>query len=85
MNKEIQSIIRRIENVNSGEPWFGRAIYSILEETDPKKVLAKACGLGEWVATQAGGTPSHSLRKEILGETFESGRTDVKADQAISR
>ena len=38
MNKEIQSIIRRIETVNSGEPWFGRAVYSILEEVDPKKV-----------------------------------------------
>jgi uncharacterized damage-inducible protein DinB len=41
MNKEIQSIIRRIENVNSGEPWYGRAVYSILEEADPKKVYIK--------------------------------------------
>ncbi|MEO7982509.1 MAG: DinB family protein [Bacteroidota bacterium] len=41
MNKEIQSIIRRIEKVNSGEPWFGRAVYSILEETDPKKAFIK--------------------------------------------
>ena len=39
MNSEIQSIIQRIENVNTGEPWFGRAVYSILEETDPKKVF----------------------------------------------
>ncbi|MBL0306709.1 MAG: DinB family protein [Chitinophagaceae bacterium] len=41
MNKEVQSIIRRIENVNSGEPWFGRAVFVILEEVDAKKVSIK--------------------------------------------
>lgn len=41
MNKEIQSIIRRIENVNSGQPWFGRSVYILLEEVDPKKVYEK--------------------------------------------
>lgn len=44
MNKEIQSIIRRIENINSGEPWYGRAVYKILEETDPKKTRIKPNG-----------------------------------------
>src|SRR6185503_9385055 len=44
MNKEIQSIIRRIENVNSGQPWFGRAVYDLLEEIDPKKVYEKPNG-----------------------------------------
>ena len=42
MNKEIQSIIRRIENVNSGEPWFGRAVYILLEEVDVKKIYTKS-------------------------------------------
>ena len=32
MNKELQSIIRNIENTNSGEPWFGRPVYALLEE-----------------------------------------------------
>ena len=41
MNKETLSIIRRIENINSGQPWFGRAVFSILEEVDPKKVYIK--------------------------------------------
>ena len=41
MNKEIQSLIRRIKNVNSGQPWFGRAVYIILKEVDPKKVYSK--------------------------------------------
>ena len=44
MNKEVQSIIRRIENVNSGEPWFGRAVFVILEEVDAKKVAIKPNG-----------------------------------------
>lgn len=44
MNKEITSLIRRIENVNSGQPWFGRAVFSILEEVDGKKAHIKPGG-----------------------------------------
>lgn len=40
-NKEVQSIIRRIERVNNGEPWFGRAVFVILEEVVPKKAVIK--------------------------------------------
>lgn len=35
MNKELQSIIRNLQNVNAGEPWYGRPVYSILDEVDP--------------------------------------------------
>jgi uncharacterized damage-inducible protein DinB len=38
MNKEVQSIISNLERVMSGQPWFGRPVYSIMEETDPAKV-----------------------------------------------
>jgi len=41
MNKETQSIIRNLQNVLSGEPWFGRSIYSLLEEIDVSKVYTK--------------------------------------------
>ncbi|MDP4263652.1 MAG: DinB family protein [Bacteroidota bacterium] len=41
MNKEIQSIIRNLQNVNSGEPWYGRPVYKMLEETDPSIVYKK--------------------------------------------
>lgn len=41
MNKEIQTIIKSLESVNSGEPWFGRAVYEILEEIDPAIVFIK--------------------------------------------
>lgn len=34
MTKELSSIIRNLENVNTGEPWFGRAIFSLLDEID---------------------------------------------------
>ncbi len=44
MNQEIQSIINRIETVNSGEPWFGRAVFIIMEEVDPAKVFEKPNG-----------------------------------------
>jgi uncharacterized damage-inducible protein DinB len=41
MNKETQSIIKKLETTLSGEPWFGRAVYQILEEVDVKKVYLK--------------------------------------------
>lgn len=44
MNKEIQSIIRRMENVNNGEPWFGRAVFAILDEVDAAKAFEKPSG-----------------------------------------
>lgn len=45
-NKEVQSIIRRIERINSGEPWFGQSVFQILEEVDPKKTAIKPNGTG---------------------------------------
>lgn len=41
VNKEIQSIISNLQNVLSGEPWYGRPVYSLLEETDPAKASIK--------------------------------------------
>lgn len=41
MNKEIQSIIRNLDNVNKGQPWFGRPVYSLLDEVDPSLVYNK--------------------------------------------
>lgn len=44
MRTEIGSIISHLENVLSGEPWFGRAVYDILDEVDSKKVFQKPNG-----------------------------------------
>lgn len=41
MTKEIQSIIRRIENVNNGDPWFGQAAYRVLKDVSEMKVYIK--------------------------------------------
>jgi uncharacterized damage-inducible protein DinB len=41
MNKETQSIIKSFESTLSGQPWFGRAVYEILEEVDETKVHTK--------------------------------------------
>ena len=41
MNKEIQSIITNFENTQNGEPWFGRAVYKLLDEIDESKVFTK--------------------------------------------
>lgn len=37
MNKEIQSITKRIADVINGEPWFGQSIESLLQDIDPSK------------------------------------------------
>ena len=41
MKKEIQAIILQLQNVNSGEPWYGRAVYKILDEVDEKNAFIK--------------------------------------------
>jgi uncharacterized damage-inducible protein DinB len=41
MNKEIQSIIRNMQNVLHGEPWYGRSVFAMLQEIDPAIVYKK--------------------------------------------
>jgi uncharacterized damage-inducible protein DinB len=41
MTKEVQSIIHNLQRVNSGTPWYGRAVYEILDEVDPAKAAIK--------------------------------------------
>ena len=44
MNKETQYIIKSFESTLSGQPWFGRAVYEILEEVDEVKANIKPNG-----------------------------------------
>lgn len=41
MNTEMQTLIHRMESTNSGSPWFGRSVFSIIEEVDSSKVFKK--------------------------------------------
>ena len=41
MNKEVQSIIKNFESTLNGQPWFGRAVYELLNEIDESKVNVK--------------------------------------------
>lgn len=41
MNKETQSIIKSFETILSGQPWFGRGVYELLEEADEAKIYTK--------------------------------------------
>jgi uncharacterized damage-inducible protein DinB len=41
MNKELQSIIRNLQNVNTGQPWYGRPVYEMLDEINPAIVYTK--------------------------------------------
>jgi len=44
MNKEVQSITRNLQNVLDGTPWFGRPVYTILNEIHPVMVYTKPGG-----------------------------------------
>jgi uncharacterized damage-inducible protein DinB len=46
MNKELQSIIRNLQNILVGEPWYGRPVYQLLHEVDPAKAYQKPNGKG---------------------------------------
>jgi uncharacterized damage-inducible protein DinB len=41
MNKEINSIIRNLERVLDGQPWYGRAVYVMLREVDESTANVK--------------------------------------------
>lgn len=41
MSKETFSIIKNFETTLNGQPWFGRAIYELLEEIDSLKAAVK--------------------------------------------
>jgi uncharacterized damage-inducible protein DinB len=41
MNNEIQFIRTTLQGVLEQQPWFGRSVYSILEEIDPAKAFIK--------------------------------------------
>lgn len=41
MNKEVQYIITTLQNILSGQPWYGRPVYMILAEIDPAVVYKK--------------------------------------------
>lgn len=41
MNREIQSIIRNLQRVNTGQPWYGRSVYELLGEVSPDKAFEK--------------------------------------------
>ena len=41
MNKETLSIIKSLETTLSGQPWFGRSVYAIVEEVDESKANIK--------------------------------------------
>ncbi len=72
MNKEVHSIIRNLQNTLSGDPWFGRGVYPILEEVDESKVYINP------------GNSGHSLIEllyhMITWAGFTLGKLDNNAD-----
>ena len=77
MNKEVQSIIRNLQNTLSGDPWFGRAVYPILKEVDESKAYINP------------GNSGHSLIKllyhMITWAGFTLGKLDIHADADLTQ
>ena len=76
MNKEIQYIISTLQDTLDGDPWYGRAMYSILAEVEPACVFINPDEKG------------HSLI-ELLYHTvdwvqFVQSRLEEKPDQSAA-
>jgi uncharacterized damage-inducible protein DinB len=41
MNNEVQSIVSNLQNTLDGTPWYGRPVYEMLEEINPKIVYTR--------------------------------------------
>jgi uncharacterized damage-inducible protein DinB len=41
MSKEIQTILQNLDKVLNKHPWYGKAVYNLLEEVDETKVYIK--------------------------------------------
>ena len=41
MNSKIRQLTTHLQEVHSGDAWFGRAIFTLLAEVDPEKVYVK--------------------------------------------
>jgi uncharacterized damage-inducible protein DinB len=41
MNKEMLSIINNLQRVNTGQPWYGRSVFELLDEVDPDRAFEK--------------------------------------------
>jgi uncharacterized damage-inducible protein DinB len=44
MTQDIAAIIARMEEVFTGEPWYGKSVMTIIESIDPYKVYIKPAG-----------------------------------------
>jgi len=44
MTQDISAIVKRMEEVFSGDPWYGKSVMSIIESIDPEKVYIKPAG-----------------------------------------
>ena len=77
MNKEVQSIIRNLQNTLNGEPWFGRAVYPILQEVDGSKVYIKPDNSGHSLI--------ELLYHMITWAGFTLGKLDNNADVDLTQ
>ncbi len=50
MNKEISAVILSFETILNGQPWFGRSVSELIDETDNKKVFKKPNGTEHSIA-----------------------------------
>lgn len=85
MNKEVQSIIRNLQNVHSGQPWFGKPVHALLEEVNPATVYRRPNNTGHslidllyHMITWAG-----FVLKRVEGETEKDPAAFEKLDWRI--
>ena len=89
MNKETQYIIKSFESTLSGQPWFGRSVYEILEEVNESKIHTKPNGdvhtlaellwhMNTWAEFTLGGLENRSVDEMKKVETMDWREIDPK-------
>lgn len=77
MNAEINTLIEKIENINSGEPWFGRSVYELLDEVDAGKAHTRV----QVMAHTPGHTLATLLWHMVTWASFTLQRIEKNKDQ----
>lgn len=81
MSKEISSIVKNIKTTLNGQPWFGRAVYELLDEADKTLVdqrpAQNAHTLRELIWHM------HTWAAFVLAQLQEKGPEELSAIEAL--
>lgn len=85
MKNEINNYVSEFETIYDGEPWYGKALMTILKEADPKSVFKKQNNNGHaaYEVLQHVLAWRELLVKRLNGDTSSNIKIDSEADWSV--